>query len=204
MTLKLSEPNNIVFLNPGTPDYSGWLKNVRPDLRGLSEEDMRLKLDPGLRNFYVVMEHLTGDFNISTLIRNANAFGARGVFYLGKKQWDRRGAQGVHHYTPVKWLSQLNELKDIVTLHSGRVVAVENNLKSPKFKSLDNYVWSTDPVFMILGEEGRGLSEELLQVADDIVGIPQVGSVPSLNVGCASSIVMWDYVRQVYGSRKVA
>lgn len=189
------DKSNIVFLNPGIPDYSGWLRNVRPDLRGLNEQDMRKKLDVCLRDFWIVMEHITGDFNMSTVIRNANAFGARGVFYVGKKQWDRRGALGVHNYTPVKWIPSLAELKETIDALGAKVVAVENNISSPKFRSLDGYRWSQGPTVMLVGEEGRGLSEEILNLSDDIVGIPQVGSVPSFNVGCASSIVMWDYVK---------
>lgn len=193
----MSNKSEVVFHNPGTPDYSGWLRNVRPDLRGLSEEDMRKKLDPELRNFWVVMEHLTGDFNMGTVIRNANAFGARGVFYVGKKQWDRRGALGVHNYTPVKWLLSLDELKQTIEELGAKVVAIENNVSSPKFSSLDKYSWAKKPTMMLVGEEGRGLTEDILKLSDDIVGIPQVGSVPSFNVGCASSIVMWDYVKSM-------
>jgi tRNA G18 (ribose-2'-O)-methylase SpoU len=50
---------------------------------------------------------------------------------------------------------------------------------------------------MIFGEEQRGLSPMALGMADDIVYIPQLGSVRSLNVGTASGIVMYDYVTKL-------
>jgi tRNA (guanosine-2'-O-)-methyltransferase len=46
---------------------------------------------------------------------------------------------------------------------------------------------------MLFGEEGRGLSQEAIESADDIVYIPQLGSVRSLNLGTASGIAMYDY-----------
>ena len=49
----------------------------------------------------VAMINIGGDFNLSTMVRNANFFGFRSVHYVGKKKWDKRGSVGTYHYTPV-------------------------------------------------------------------------------------------------------
>ena len=66
------------------------------------KEDLNRKSFP----YSIMMQHINGDFNISTFIRNGNAFGAKEIFYFGKKKWDRRGAVGCHNY------KQLTHLKD--------------------------------------------------------------------------------------------
>jgi TrmH RNA methyltransferase len=45
---------------------------------------------------------------------------------------------------------------------------------------------------VMFGSEGSGLSKPLLDLADDVVAIPGSGALESLNVACASSIVLWE------------
>jgi tRNA G18 (ribose-2'-O)-methylase SpoU len=74
-----------------------------------------------------------------------------------------------------------------------RIVAIDNVGDS---QIINEYLWTNKSV-MVFGEEGRGLSDEVLEFADDIVYIQQYGSVRSLNVGTASGIVMYDYCSKV-------
>jgi tRNA G18 (ribose-2'-O)-methylase SpoU len=145
------------------------------------------------------MEHWQGDFNISTLIRNANAFNAEKVFYLGKKRFDRRGTVGSHHYVDLVFLdgsvSKLVDLKKQYTF-----VAIDNNV--PNTYKLGNFNWAElkKPPLLIFGEEGVGLTKETLKLADYTVEIPQFGSVRSLNVGTSSGIVMYALVESLRNS----
>ena len=50
----------------------------------------------------------------------------------------------------------------------------------------------------IFGQEQIGIPKEILDMADDILYIPQYGSVRSINVGCASSIIMNNYCAQIH------
>ncbi len=49
---------------------------------------------------------------------------------------------------------------------------------------------------MIFGEEGEGVTPEMLELADHVVSIKQYGSVRSMNVGTTSGIAMYDYIRK--------
>ncbi len=48
---------------------------------------------------------------------------------------------------------------------------------------------------VMFGSEGAGLSKGLLDLADDVVAIPGSGALESLNVACASSILLWELWR---------
>lgn len=51
---------------------------------------------------------------------------------------------------------------------------------------------------LILGNEGEGVSEEVIKETDVHVKIPMPGGTESLNVGIAGAIMVYEYVRQVY------
>ena len=154
----------------------------------LIREDLQKNCFP----YAVVMENFAGDFNIGTVVRNANAFNARCVYYLGNKHWDRRGAVGTHNYTDVKRIKtreELSKLKEEYTF-----VGVENSV--PAAMPLAEFKWPLNTL-LIIGEEGVGITPETLALCDHYVYIPQFGSVRSLNAGVASGIVMNDLITKI-------
>lgn len=151
----------------------------------LIKKDLQQKAFP----YAVLMENFMGDFNIGTVIRSANAFNARAVYYLGRKHYDRRGTVGTHNYTDV---IHLNDRQQLIELRKEyELVAVENTV--PSAVTLDNTKYCRPPLF-ILGEEGIGVTPETLELCEKFVYIPQHGSVRSLNAAVAGSIIMNDFV----------
>jgi 23S rRNA (guanosine2251-2'-O)-methyltransferase len=65
-------------------------------------------------------------------------------------------------------------------------------------KAIINYtnVSYTIPIAVVIGAEDTGISVENLQICDEIVKIPQFGSISSLNVSVATSIIIYEAVRQ--------
>lgn len=169
--------------------FTAWQYNVTDEYKSWSPEDIKKDLRAKAHPFAVLMEHWKGDFNISTMIRNANAFNASQVFYIGKKRFDRRGTVGTHHYVD---LNYLNDFEDLARLKEKYVfVGLDNNLDN--CVSMSTFEWPANAL-MIFGEEGAGITPRLLELCDYIVCIPQFGSVRSLNVGTSSGIAMYDYL----------
>lgn len=180
--------------------WSLWKRNVIDRYKNWSTESIKRDLQRTANPFAVCMEHWQGDFNISTLIRNANAFNAEKVFYLGKKRFDRRGAVGAHHYVDLVFLDGgISELVDLKNKYT--VVAIDNNI--PNTCKLNEFNWQSleKPPLMIFGEEGVGLTKEALEIADYSVEISQHGSVRSLNVGTSSGILMYSFLQSLKNSR---
>lgn len=135
--------------------------------------------------YSIMMQHINGDFNISTFIRNGNAFGVKEIFYWGKKKWDRRGAVGAHNY---KQLTHLSSEEEILKLKEKyRFIGIENNVVG--CKPLKEYIPRENDL-LIFGEESSGISENVLRLCDEIIYINQWGTVRSLNVGTSSGIIM--------------
>jgi 23S rRNA (guanosine2251-2'-O)-methyltransferase len=52
------------------------------------------------------------------------------------------------------------------------------------------------PLAVVVGAEGEGISKSVLDISDLIATIPTVGKVPSLNVGSATAIALWEINRE--------
>lgn len=169
--------------------------NVIDALKNLSIPDIKNYCVNSTIPASVAMINIEGDFNLSTMVRNANFFGFRNVYYVGKKKWDKRGSVGTHHYTSMHYYEDIeiflqNHLAD------SHLIGIENNV--PKFsyktKNLFDYDFSEllNPIF-VFGSENMGLCDRVLSSCDKILTIPNYGSVRSLNVGTTSGIVMGLY-----------
>lgn len=168
--------------------------NVIDSLKHLSIPDIKNYCANNSIPASIGMINIGGDFNLSTVIRNANFFGFRSVHYVGKKKWDKRGSVGTHHYTPL--YHHKDEDSFISQCSTRTIIAVENNIPEYSNKTVNLFDYKFDnisePIFLF-GEESRGLSNTILDRADIIISIPSYGSVRSLNVGTVSGIVMSEY-----------
>lgn len=164
-------------------------RNVVDFYKYWENEAIIADLDNKRNDFVIAVERINGDFNFSTVIRNCNAFLGRMIYRCGKRQYDKRGTVGTHHYEHVEYSENVVDLVNYYRSEGYRIVAIDNVGEAQDIRS---YRWEPKS-FMLFGEEGRGLSKEAIELADDIVYIPQFGSVRSLNIGTASGIAMYDY-----------
>jgi tRNA G18 (ribose-2'-O)-methylase SpoU len=172
----------------GEKHFRAWEYNVADHFKDHTVDEIKWTLKDTAFPFAVMMENWIGDFNFSSLVRNANGFNAEKVFYLGVKKWDKRGAQGVYNYTDVNFISSIDEL---IKLKERYVfVGVDNVVGSIP---LSTYIWAPNSL-MIFGSEGTGLTPEVQAMCQDLVSIPMYGSVRSFNCSSASAVVMYDYV----------
>jgi tRNA G18 (ribose-2'-O)-methylase SpoU len=178
--------------------------NVHDHLKNESVENIKNICKSSSIDAAVAMVHVNGDFNLSTLVRNANFFGFKEVFYIaGSKKWDRRGSVGTHHYTDLIHFKNENEFITNAFENGYQLIAVENNV--PKYIEKTKFLFDSNvfdcikkPLF-IFGEEQSGLSDNILDNSLRIVTIEGYGSVRSLNVGTSSGIVM-SFYRNFYNN----
>ena len=165
-----------------------WERNVADRFKALPEEEIKATLTQEAFPYAVCFEHWIGDFNMGSGIRNANAFGAREVFYIGDKKWDRRASVGTYNYTSVTWLPTID---DLIKLKEKYVIVGIDNV--PGSVTLSSYQFVPNTLF-VFGEEGVGLTPAMQSFCKDIVEIEMFGSVRSLNCGVASGIIMHQFV----------
>lgn len=152
-----------------------------------SVDAIRADLDTKRNNFSILISNEFHDFNIGTVIRNANAFLAKEVIVYGRRKYDKRGTVGTHIYENLRYVKFID---DLVLPEDSIVVGIDN---LPEAAPLETFEWPAAHVVLAFGQEQIGLTEDIKAVCDRFVYIKQYGSVRSLNVGCASAIAMYDY-----------
>ena len=72
-------------------------------------------------------------------------------------------------------------------------------------KAVMNYtrVDYTVPVAVVMGAEDTGVDADNLRLCDEMVAIPQVGNIGSLNVSVAAGVMMYEVVRQRFSGDSV-
>lgn len=168
--------------------WGSWLFNVRDKYKSMEKQEIIEDLSQSKIPCAILMQNLEGDFNISNIIRTANNFNVAEIFYYGKKRFDRRGACGSYHYSPIQYLSSLEDIRSLKQRYS--FIALENNIEESV--PMEKFSYPDKPLF-ILGEENKGVSQDLLDMADFKIEIPSRGSVRSLNVGTAAGIMIYDF-----------
>lgn len=164
-------------------------RNVIDYYKYWSTDAIKADLDTKRHNFSVVISNKFNDFNLATVIRNSNAFLAKEVIIYGRKHYDRRGTVGTEKYQHMKYVRTTEELD----FGDSLVIGVDNIQEA---KPIESYQYPNKHITFIFGQEDIGIPDELKILCHEFIYIHQYGSVRSLNVGCASSILMYDYCRK--------
>ena len=100
---------------------------------------------------------------------------------LGRKEMMALGIQGADGY--IKVLQEMGFKTAAMALSDNSI-----NIDAPQLKEADKLA-------IILGNEGFGLVDEVIEASDYVVKIPMQHNVDSLNVAAASSIVFWEVMK---------
>ena len=185
-----SSPLHQQAIETGRDHFFSWQYNVMDHFKGKTVEQIKNCLEETSFPYAVCFENLIHDMNIGTGIRNANAFNAKEVFYIGDRKLDKRGVMGCANYMNIKWLPTIEDFIQLKTKY--KIVGFDNIEKA---KPINDYVWEPNTM-IVFGSESIGLSPIMQSLCEEFVYIPQFGSVRSINVGCASAIAMNSIVSQ--------
>ena len=169
-------------------------RNVIDKYKGLTVAEIKDDLDRSRHDFHVAIENFQHDFNIGTIARNANAFNAAGIHIIGRRHWNRRGAMKTEAYMNIFHHETVAEFIGWVKRNNLKLIAVDNQKGSKKLNEIELEKGS----ILVFGNESDGLSKEMVEVCKEMVAIEQFGSTRSVNVGVASGILMYEFVRQNY------
>jgi len=167
-------------------------RNVADRFRYWTVEAIRADLDRRPVALEVAVENWEHDFNIGTVVRNANGFGVRRVHVVGRRRWNRRGAMVTDRYLHMEHHAGVASLVAHAAEHDLCLVAVENVVQALPLESAA----LPERSLLVFGQERTGISPELLAAAELIVGITMRGSSRSFNAGVASGIAMFVWSQQ--------
>lgn len=147
------------------------------------------------RSLVMVIDGIQDPGNLGTIIRSADAVGASAVL-LGRGTVDLynaktiRATMGSIYHLPIAECDLLTILP-IAKLQDVQVVSTR----------LEQAVSCYDADFtrdtwIVVGNEGQGVSARIAQYADQFLNIPMPGKAESLNVAMASTVLLFEAMRQ--------
>ena len=145
---------------------------------------------------YVVLDRLQDPGNIGTILRTADAAGFDlAVFMKGTADPFSpkvvRSATGSLFRLPMVFVKDAEELAELVHSAGKRLIATAMDAE----KAYYDCDLEKDAA-IIIGNEGNGISPELMMRADEKIMIPMAGNTESLNVAVAAGILMYERIRR--------
>ncbi len=155
--------------------------------------EMPKKSASGKETLSVLLEAIQDPGNLGSILRSAAAANARDI-YLSKQCTDAwspktlRAAMGAHFFLRIH---ETCDLQVIAQQFSGAVIATSIQATKNLFE-----ISLAGPIAFVFGNEGAGLSKEMIQACTENIAIPMPGKTESLNAAAAAAICFFEKVRQ--------
>ncbi|MFH1049604.1 MAG: RNA methyltransferase [bacterium] len=140
----------------------------------------------------IIMNGIVNSENVGAIVRNAVAFGIASIIFdkTTSSPFLRRAVRvSMGTVFSIRYFQSENLFEDIMQLklkNNFEIIASEITNKS---KSIEHHIFNKNCV-IIFGSEGKGISEEILRICDEIIYIPISKNVDSLNVAANSAIIL--------------
>lgn len=152
-----------------------------------------------MSKFIVILHNIRSMHNVGSIFRTADAAGVYKIYLGGitPSPMDEFGrwrsqiskvALGAEKYLAWEKCQSTSKLIDRLKKDSYLVIAVEQSKKAMPYCQ---FKYPDQKIALVLGNEVRGLSPQVLRLADQIVEIPMYGQKESLNVSVAFGIVVF-------------
>lgn len=157
---------------------------------------MREVLSRRRDDLVVVLENIHDAHNASAVLRSCDAFGvgAIALCYTDEEfpNISSSVAANVQKWLQIERYDSVEKCVAALRARQLRIHATELGSEPTDYLEVD---W-TQPAAIVLGNEHRGCSEEMLAAADARVTIPMLGFVESLNVSVAAAVLLAEASRQ--------
>lgn len=150
--------------------------------------------------FLVMVDGVTDPHNLGAIFRSADAAGATGII-LPKHRSARisptvaKTAVGAIEHVPVASVAGVPAAIQTLQKHNVWVIGLDEAAG----RSIFEFDIADQPLCLVLGAEGPGLSRLTRERCDQLVSIPMQGAVASLNVSTAATVAMFDVARRRIG-----
>ncbi len=145
----------------------------------------------------VVLDNVRSLNNVGSVFRTADAFLIEEIILCGvtgtppNKEIEKTalGASGT-----VKWTHYKTTLEavEILKQKNYKIYSVEQAVKSTH---LNDFKWNNENIALVFGNEVYGVEQEIINVSDAVIEIPQQGTKHSFNISVSVGIVLWEMLR---------
>lgn len=164
---------------------------VVDDYKTVTLQEMLKQIPQGKLPLIVVLDQLEDPHNLGAILRTCDAVSADGVIIkknnaVGLNATVAKVSTGAIETVPVAEVANLSQALDELK-QQGFWVYGTDAVNSKDYRSYD---YST-PVVLVIGSEGKGISRLVKEHCDQMISLPMIGSVTSLNASVACGILLY-------------
>ncbi len=162
------------------------------------EDILNRAREKGEAPFIFLLDGIEDPYNLGAIIRTANQAGAHGVIIarnraVGLTASVARTSAGALNYTPVAKVTNISRTMEELKREGIWFVCADMGGQTMYELKL------TGPIGMVIGNEGKGVSELVKKHCDFTASIPMKGEIDSLNASVAAGVLAYEIVRQRMG-----
>ncbi len=144
------------------------------------------------QELYLILDNIRSALNVGAIFRTADASAVNKIFLCGytptpENDKVKKTALGAEKTVPWEHRSRTWQLIKLLKKNGVMVVALEQSSGSIDYRKLKPKF----PSALVIGNEVKGLSKNILKYADKIVALPMYGRKESLNVAVATGIALY-------------
>ncbi|MBD1372386.1 23S rRNA (guanosine(2251)-2'-O)-methyltransferase RlmB [Hazenella sp. IB182357] len=141
--------------------------------------------------FFVILDGIEDPHNLGSILRTADAAGVHGVIIpkrraVGLTSVVAKTSAGAIEHVPVVRVTNLNRTVETLKTKGIWVLGTDGDAKASYEKPQYDM-----PIALIIGNEGKGISQQLKKKCDFLVRIPMKGKISSLNASVAAGVLMY-------------
>ena len=145
---------------------------------------------------FLVLDNIRSMMNTGSVFRTADAFLLEGIYLCGitaspPHREIHKTALGATESVHWQYFEETGQAIARLKENGYQVLALEQTAASINLRSFQPLV--RQKYALVFGNEVKGVSEEVLQLCDGCLEIPQFGTKHSLNVSVTAGMVIWDF-----------
>lgn len=153
----------------------------------------------------VVLDNVRSQYNIGSVFRTADAFRVECICLCGisatpPHQEIHKTALGAEDTVSWKYFKETKDAIEELKNNGYVVYSVEQAEGSMMLESLS--LDKHRKYAVVLGNEVKGVQQEVVDMSDGCIEIPQYGTKHSLNVSVTAGIVIWDFFKSLFALDK--
>ena len=144
----------------------------------------------------VILDNIRSIHNVGSIFRTSDSFLIEKIIISGytatpENPKMEKTALGSSDSVDWEYTEDIIETIEKLKKRGTRIISVE---QADKSLNIENFKPVRDNKYaFIFGNEVDGIQDDIINVSDEVVEIPQVGTKHSLNVSVAAGIVLWDF-----------
>lgn len=148
----------------------------------------------------LVLDNIRSMNNVGSAFRTGDAFGIEGIYLCGitpqpPHREIHKTAIGATESVDWQYFETTKEAVETLKSDGYKIYSVEQVENSTSLFNLS--IQTNDKSVIVVGNEVNGVDQEIIDLSNECIEIPQFGTKHSLNVSVCTGVVLWELVKQL-------